>query len=64
MNQLTLHIYNITLSLITIKCDNTITIKKLKELIAKLISNDCEHYDFSLIYNNIELDDNVFCNTV
>jgi Leucine-rich repeat (LRR) protein len=64
MNQLTLHVYNITGSLITVKCDNTITIKDLKELIAERIGDNCKHYYFSLIYNNVELDDNAFCNTI
>jgi Leucine-rich repeat (LRR) protein len=64
MNQLTLHVYNITGSLITIKCDNTITIKNLKELIAERIGDNCKHYYFSLISNNAELDDNAFCNIV
>ena len=64
MNQLTLHVYNIIGSLITLKCDNTITIKYLKELIAERIGDNCKHYYFSLIYNNVELDDNAFCNTI
>jgi Leucine-rich repeat (LRR) protein len=64
MNQLTLHIYNITGSLITVKFDNTITIKDLKELIAKRIDENCKHYYFSLISNNAELDDNIVCNIV
>jgi hypothetical protein len=64
MNQLTLHVYNITGSLITIKCDNKITIKNLKEIIAKRIGDNCKHYYFSLISNNVELDDNAFCNIV
>jgi hypothetical protein len=64
MNQLTLHVYNITGSLITVKCDNTITIKDLKKIIAKRIGDNCKHYYFSLISNNVELDDNVFCNIV
>ena len=64
MNQLTLHVYNITGTLITIKCDNTITIKDLKKIIAERIGDNCKHYYFSLIYNNVELDDNEFCNTL
>jgi len=64
MNQLTLHVYNITGNLITVKCDNTITIKDLKELIAERIGDNCKHYYFSLISNNIELDDNAFYNIV
>ena len=64
MNQLTLHVYNITGSLITVKCDNTISIKDLKELIAERIGDNCKHYYFSLISNNAELDDNAFCNIV
>ena len=64
MNQLTLHVYNITGSLITIKCDNTITIKDLKKLIAERIGDNCKHYYFSLISNNVELDDNIVCNTI
>ena len=64
MNQQTLHVYNITGSLITVKCDNTITIKDLKELIAERIDENCKHYYFSLIFNNVELDDNAFCNTI
>ena len=64
MNQITLHVYNITGTLITVKCDNTITIKDLKEIIAKRIGDNCKHYYFSLIYNNVELDDNVYCNTI
>jgi hypothetical protein len=64
MNQLTLHVYNITGSLITLKCDNTISIKDLKEIIAKRIDENCKHYYFSLISNNVELDDNAFCNTI
>ena len=64
MNQLNLHIYNITGSLITVKCDNTITIKDLKEIIAERIGDNCKHYYFSLISNNVELDDNAFCNIV
>ena len=64
MNQITLHVYNITGELITVKCDNTITIKDLKEIIAERISDNCKHYYFSLISNNLELDDNVYCNTI
>jgi hypothetical protein len=64
MNQLTLHVYNITGSLITVKCDNTITVKTLKELISERIGENCKHYYFSLIFNNVELDDNAFCNIV
>jgi Leucine-rich repeat (LRR) protein len=64
MNQLTLHVYNITGSLITLKCDNTISIKDLKELIAQRIGENCKHYYFSLISNNLELDDNIVCNTI
>jgi len=64
MNQITLHIYNITGELITVKCDNTITIKDLKELIAERIGDNCKHYYFSLISNNVELDDNAYCNTL
>jgi Leucine-rich repeat (LRR) protein len=64
MNQLTLYVYNITGSLITVKCHNTITIKDLKELIAERIGENCKHYYFSLIFNNVELDDNAFCNIV
>jgi Leucine-rich repeat (LRR) protein len=64
MNQQTLHVYNITGSLITVKCDNTITIKDLKELIAERIGDNCKHYYFSLILNNVELDDNAFLNTI
>jgi Leucine-rich repeat (LRR) protein len=64
MNQLTLHVYNITGSLITVKCDNTITIKNLKELIAERIGDNCKHYYFSLISNNAELDDNIVCNII
>jgi len=63
MNQIILHIYNIIGELITVKCDNTITIKDLKELIGERIGDNCKHYYFSLISNNIELDDIVFCNT-
>ena len=48
MNQITLHVYNITGELITVKCDNTITIKDLKEIIAKRIGDNCKHYYFSL----------------
>jgi hypothetical protein len=62
MNQLTLYVYKG--SLITLKCDNTITIKDLKELIAERIDENCKHYYFSLIFNNVELDDNPFCNIV
>ena len=64
MNQITLHVYNITGNLITVKCNNTITIKNLKELIAERIGDNCKHYYFSLISNNVELDDNAFCNTI
>jgi hypothetical protein len=64
MSQLTLHVYNITGSLITLKCHNTITIKDLKEIIAERIGDNCKHYYFSLISNNVELDDNAFCNTL
>jgi len=64
MNQITLHLYNITGELITVKCDNTITIKDLKELIAERIGDNCKHYYFSLIFNNVELDDNAYCNTI
>jgi len=64
MNQITLHVYNITGTLITVKCDNTITIKDLKEIIAKRIGDNCKHYYFSLIYNNVELDDNAYCNII
>jgi hypothetical protein len=57
-------VYNITGNLITVKCDNTITIKNLKELIAERIGDNCKHYYFSLISNNVELDDNAFCNII
>ena len=45
MSQITLHVSNITGNLIIIKCDNTITIKDLKEIIAERIG-DCKHYYF------------------
>ena len=64
MNQITLHVYNITGELITVKCDNTITIKDLKEIIGERIGDNCKHYYFSLISNNVELDDNAYCNTI
>jgi len=64
MNQITLHVYNITGELITVKCDNTITIKDLKEIIGERIGDNCKHYYFSLISNNLELDDNAYCNTI
>ena len=63
MNKITLHVCNLTEHLITIKCDNIITIKDLKKIIAERIG-DCKHYYFCLIFNNMELDDNAFCNTV
>jgi len=64
MSKFTLYIYNITGCLITVTFDNTITIKDLKELIAERIGDNCKHYYFSLIFNNVELDDNAFCNTI
>ena len=63
MSQITLHVSNITGNLIIVKCDNTIIIKDLKEIIAERIG-DCKHYYFYLISNNMELDDNAFCNIV
>ena len=40
MSNITLHVYNITGELITVKCDNTITIKDLKEIIAERIGDN------------------------
>jgi hypothetical protein len=64
MSKFTIYIYNITGCLITVTFDDTITIKDLKELIGERIGDNCKHYYFSLIFNNVELDDNAFCNIV
>ena len=66
MNEITLYIYDINRSnLITITCDNRITIKDLKEIIAERIGDDCEYYYFYLIYKGRELDDNnAYCNII
>ena len=65
MPQITLHIRNITGKGFIIQCDNTITIKDLKKIIAQRIGDKCEHYYFDLIFNRDALNDNdAFCNNI